>query len=148
MGGRRQSLPIIYVVTIYRSKCEQVRDSVPLVAPTIHVLMRVLQMPLRFHSLHVSLMINGYNLKVIWMELSYFSQFCDITTLKINYLFALISFLMKQLIDLFSAFRYNNWCTAVALLCYTDFYVYHHFHIPKQSFIMRRCPLYNHWRPS
>lgn len=104
MGGRRQSLPIIYVVTIYRSKCEQVRDSVPLVAPTIHVLMRVLQMPLRFHSLHVSLMINGYNLKVIWMELSYFSQFCDITTLKINYLFALISFLMKQLIDLFSAF--------------------------------------------
>lgn len=104
MGGRRQSLPIIYVVTIYRSKCEQVRDSVPLVAPTIHVLMRVLQMPLRFHSLHVSLMINGYNLKVIWMELSYFSQFCDITTLKINYLFALISFLMKQLIDFFSAF--------------------------------------------
>lgn len=104
MGGRRQSLPIIYVVTIYRSKCEQVRDSVPLVAPTIHVLMGVLQMPLRFHSLHVSLMINGYNLKVIWMELSYFSQFCDITTLKINYLFALISFLMKQLIDLFSAF--------------------------------------------
>lgn len=104
MGGRRQSLPIIYVVTIYRSKCEQVRDSVPLVAPTIHVLMRVLQMPLRFHSLHVSLIINGYNLKVIWMELSYFSQFCDITTLKINYLFALISFLMKQLIDFFSAF--------------------------------------------
>lgn len=104
MGGRRQSLPIIYVVTIYRSKCEQVRDSVPLVAPTIHVLMRVLQMPLRFHSLQVSLMINGYNLKVIWMELSYFSQFCDITTLKINYLFALISFLMKQLIDFFSAF--------------------------------------------
>lgn len=104
MGGRRQSLPIIYVVTIYRSKCEQVRDSVPLVAPTIHVLMRVLQMPLRFHSLHVSLMKYGYNLKVIWMELSYFSQFCDITTLKINYLFALISFLMKQLIDLFSAF--------------------------------------------
>lgn len=104
MGGRRQSLPIIYVVTIYRSKCEQVRDSVPLFAPTIHVLMRVLQMPLRFHSLHVSLMINGYNLKVIWMELSYFSQFCDITTLKINYLFALISFLMKQLIDFFSAF--------------------------------------------
>lgn len=104
MGGRRQSLPIIYVVTIYRSKCEQVRDSVPLVAPTIHVLMRVLQMPLRFHSLHVSLMINGYNLKVIWMELSYFSQFCDITTLKINYLFALISFLMKQLIYFFSAF--------------------------------------------
>lgn len=104
MGGRRQSLPMIYVVTIYRSKCEQVRDSVPLVAPTIHVLMRVLQMPLRFHSLHVSLMINGYNLKVIWMELSYFSQFCDITTLKINYLFALISFLMKQLIDFFSAF--------------------------------------------
>lgn len=104
MGGRRQSLPIIYVVTIYRSKCEQVRDSVPLFAPTIHVLMRVLQMPLRCHSLHVSLMINGYNLKVIWMELSYFSQFCDITTLKINYLFALISFLMKQLIDLFSAF--------------------------------------------
>lgn len=104
MGGRRQSLPIIYVVTIYRSKCEQVRDSVPLVAPTIHVLMRVLQMPLRFHSLHVSLMINGYNLKVIWMELSYFSQFCDITTLKINYLFALISVLMKQLIDFFSAF--------------------------------------------
>lgn len=104
MGGRRQSLPIIYVVTIYRTKCEQVRDSVPLVAPTIHVLMRVLQMPLRFHSLHVSLMINGYNLKVIWMELSYFSQFCDITTLKINYLFALISFLMKQLIDFFSAF--------------------------------------------
>lgn len=104
MGGRRQSLPIIYVVTIYRSKCEQVRDSVPLVAPTIHVLMRVLQMPIRFHSLHVSLMINGYNLKVIWMELSYFSQFCDITTLKINYLFALISFLMKQLIDFFSAF--------------------------------------------
>lgn len=104
MGGRRQSLPIIYVVTIYRSKCEQVRDSVPLVAPTIHVLMRVLQMPLRFHSLHVSLMINGYNLKVIWMELSYFSQFCDITTLKINYLIALISFLMKQLIDFFSAF--------------------------------------------
>lgn len=104
MGGRRQSLPIIYVVTIYRSKSEQVRDSVPLVAPTIHVLMRVLQMPLRFHSLHVSLMINGYNLKVIWMELSYFSQFCDITTLKINYLFALISFLMKQLIYFFSAF--------------------------------------------
>lgn len=104
MGGRRQSLPIIYVVTIYRSKCEQVRDSVPLVAPTIHVLMRVLQMSLRFHSLHASLMINGYNLKVIWMELSYFSQFCDITTLKINYLFALISFLMKQLIDFFSAF--------------------------------------------
>lgn len=104
MGGRRQSLPIIYVVTIYRSKCEQVRDSVPLVEPTIHVLMRVLQMPLRFHSLHVSLTINGYNLKVIWMELSYFSQFCDITTLKINYLFALISFLMKQLIDFFSAF--------------------------------------------
>lgn len=104
MGGRRQSLPIIYVVTIYRSKCEQVRDSVPLVAPTIHVLMRVLQMPLRFHSLHASLMINGYNLKVIWMELSYFSQFCDITTLKINYLFALISFLMKQLIYFFSAF--------------------------------------------
>lgn len=29
----------------------------------------------------------------------------------------------------FSVFRYNNWCTTVALLCYTDFYVYHHFHI-------------------